>query len=206
MLLLALGAGAAVPGLHAAALDAAGRGVPFGLSPVMVRALIAAAALGYYGVRLRRDTLPRASLALGAVAAGFLLLAGLFTRIVEARASAFYTSEALADGMAVLLVLYGAGAMLRAWTASRTHHLSAATWLADDMTRGAVALVAAFWAVAALGLPGLAGIALLLAGIGGAVAFVLRVPDLFAAATETHPRTPAVHRHTRAPLRHRSVP
>ncbi|HEX8849543.1 MAG TPA: hypothetical protein VF761_08430 [Gemmatimonadaceae bacterium] len=184
-LLLMLLAAAAAPAVTTSSLEGDPvLSTPFTIPAPAWRAIVVAFGVGYFVVRMRHDAARRALLALAGTTVAFYALAALFAIVVDARSTTFYTAQALEEGMAVLLAVYSAAALLR--TVARadeweTRQLSPATWFADDVTMLAWGALIGFWIFSAFGLHSPAGVLLLLVGASGALVLFLRVPDALSA-------------------------
>lgn len=137
----------------------------------------AALAVTAYALRVfRHRRSHRAVIHLIITVATLVGLAGLFGLIMYHRSTGYFTTQALADGMAVLLALHLAGMLLRGAARSAT----TATFLADEVTIAVTLLLGAFWVLAALRLHYAAAPLLLVVAASLILLLVLRIPDALA--------------------------
>jgi lipoprotein-anchoring transpeptidase ErfK/SrfK len=134
------------------------------------------------------------ALAATVVVALVAALSAVFARIIERRASGFYTEEALFEGVAVLLGMHAAAAALdvvahpahvraarhgvvRTWRRASPRAPITAAAFASLATSGAALLVAASWVLVAFNARDVALALMMAAGTCELLAIVFRLPD-----------------------------
>jgi hypothetical protein len=150
--------------------------LPLGVTPRVLGLTAALAGVAYIGTVLIHERSRSASLEAGLTVLAAVTLALPLSVIMHHRSTGYFTTAALADGMAILLFVHALGSTLR--LAARRG--SPATMLADHAMIAAALLLVSFWILAGMRLHYAAAPLLLVVGATLVLVGILRLPDWLA--------------------------
>jgi hypothetical protein len=145
---------------------------PFGMRQLELAAVGIAACIGYLIIEIRRNGPRRGVTRAGftfAMITSLALLLGLF---IEQSGNGYFTADALAEGLTVLLLAHTSVIVLRAGAGDGTALRSHTQSIVDVVLTGLALLMLGFWALATAGWHVPAGLILILLG-GSYISLIL---------------------------------